>query len=217
MGTTCGNCGKTIQEAGSRFCPFCGAALKKEASPAAAEWLKKARAATSLREREKILRQALTACPDDPDLEFELLFIGHERPAWRMDYTIIKSFLLEIYRQPGRFTAAQRDEMRLELFGDPQLARCQALSGDPEACLRSYLQRLCEEYVEVFLEGDSRVMGTWFGLRLDRDKRRRLTGPVSAMRKAVEEDEGLTAEQRGLLTEALNRAFEARVGADAGR
>ena len=56
MGTTCGNCGKTIQEAGSRFCPFCGAALKKEASPAAAEWLKKARAATSLREREKILR-----------------------------------------------------------------------------------------------------------------------------------------------------------------
>ena len=88
---------------------------------------------------------------------------AHPRKAQRgkLDFSIIKSFLLETYRKPGEFQDTARAEMRREIFHDPQLTKCLQLSGTPEATLEAYAQRLCLDYVEIFLEGDSRISRCW--------------------------------------------------------
>ena len=212
----CIRCGRQFEGEGMRFCPFCGAEQREEKPehPDAAKWVEKALAVKNLKEREKVLLQAREACPDCLSIEWELLFIGHPRkpPRGKMDFSIIKSYLLEIYRKPGDFSPERLDEMRRELFDDPQLRRCQALSGTPEATLEDYIRRLCQDYIEIFLEGDSRVSGTIFGFRLERNRSRALAAPVARMIEAIRQDQALTPEQQTLLTHGLYRGFEQRTG-----
>ena len=115
---------------------------EKNVSKEAEEWLRKAMKATSLPERKKILEQARKVCPDDPGIEWELLFIGTPDPkpaGGKLDFSIIKSWLLQIYRKPGDFTAEKRNAMRKELFEGEQLQKVLAGSADPEGKMEEYL------------------------------------------------------------------------------
>ena len=141
----CRQCGKEITGEGIAFCPFCGAKI------AATENVQ-----ASLPERKKLLDQAKQACPDAPEIDWELLFIGTPNPKpkrGRMDFSIIKSWLLQIYRNPGEFSAEERNAMRHELFEGEKLRAILAASADPKAKMQEYLNRLGREYVDIFLKG----------------------------------------------------------------
>ena len=217
----CRQCGKGIPGEEMLFCPYCGAKLsaeaEKKASPEAEKWLRKAMAVSSLPERKKILEQARAACPDDPDIEWEWLFIGHPNPKPRrgmMDFSIIKCYLLQIYLKPEEFLPERREVMRQEIFGDPQLKRCMEMAEDPQKRLDEYLLRLSREFIELFMEEDNQVMGVIFGFRIGRNKAKRLAAPAANVLKRIEEDEGLTAEQRKLLSSAFYRSFAYRMGGE---
>ena len=222
MNAVCTRCGKKVEGEGLAFCPYCGEKLpaaEKEIKPAvrneeAEKWVQKALGRTSFPERKKILLQGLAACPDSREIAWELLFIGEEEPRKRggnIDFSIIKCWILEIYRTPGDFSAERTDRMRAELFDSPQLKKCLAQFGDPEGKQQEYLLRLCREYVEIFLEGNSRVMGSFFGFRFEGNREKKLAAPLAEMIGRIRKDEKLLPEQREQLWKTLYRAFSERV------
>ena len=210
----CRQCGKEITGEGIAFCPFCCAKIvaaeNAQTSAEAEEWVRKALKIASLPERKKILDQAKQACPDAPEIDWELLFIGTPNPKpkrGRMDFSIIKSWLLQIYRNPGEFSAEERNAMRHELFEGEKLRAILAASADPEAKMQEYLNRLCREYIEIFLKEDNRLMGNIFGFRLGKNRMKPVEDAVNGMIRLMEADEKLSEDRRSALTEAMRLAL----------
>lgn len=210
----CNQCGKEIAGEGISFCPYCGTKLAqpkgKAVSPEAEEWIRKALRVTSIPERKKILEEAKRACPDDPAIDWELLFVGTPEPKpprGRIDFSIIKSWLLQIWRKPGDFPEAKRDAMREELFDSPQLQRTLAAYANPEEKMREYLERLCREYITIFLKEDNQLMGNIFGLRIGRNRDKILAGAVEEMIRRIETDNHLTEERQKMLADAMRQAL----------
>jgi hypothetical protein len=215
----CRQCRKEITGGGILFCPYCGTRLsgtaEREPSAEAAEWIRKAMKATGLPDRKKILEQARKACPEDPEIEWELLFIGTpdpKPPRGKLDFSIIKCYILEIYRTPGNFSGERRDRMRAQLFDDPQLQETCALFDDPQQKQREYLQRICREYLEIFLEGNNEIMGNWFGIRLERNKDKKLAVPIAKMIREVKKDGKLLPERQEELVQCLVQAYAGKTG-----
>lgn len=217
----CTKCGKTVEGEGVAFCPYCGERLPAETAPRAPEkkdpeaekWIAKALSVASYPERKKILSKGKAACPDSPEIDWELLFIGEEAPRKMrsMDFSVIRSWNLEMYRKPGEFSKENRERMRAALFDYPALKSILQRAEDPEKKLRDYILRLCREYIEIFLEGNSQVMGVWFGFQIDRNREKKLAAPVAFMIERIREDEKLPPETREQLWKALYQAYAARV------
>ena len=219
MSMLCRQCGKTIDGEGMAFCPYCG--TKLEAEPAAEnrneeaeKWVRKALASSSYPERKKILLEGLKACPDSREIAWELLFVGEEpqKKGWGIDFSIIQCWVLEIYRDPKAFSETKRDQMRTQLFDASRLTGTLQMFEDPEAKQQEYLQRLCRDYVELFLEGSNLVMGNIFGFRIERNKERKLAVPVAEMISRIRADEKLLPEQREQLWKAMYQGYGARTG-----
>lgn len=215
----CEKCGKTIEVEGVAFCPYCGSKLAvnnppEERNEAAERWIREAQATTSYPKRKEILLKGQQACPDSREIAWELLFIGkpEEKRPKAIDYSIIKSWLLEIYWNPGSFSEERKDRFRAQLFDDPELVRTLQMFPDPEKKQREYLERLCKEYVELFLEGNNQVMGGIFGFRLERNKDKRIAVPVAQMIANIRADEKLLPEQREQLWKILYQAYGVRTG-----
>ena len=211
---TCRQCGREAAGEGIAFCPYCGAKIvaaeNGQTSAEAEKWVRKALKIASLPERKKLLDQAKQACPDAPEIDWELLFIGTPNPKpkrGRMDFSIIKSWLLQIYRNPGEFSAEERNAMRHELFEGEKLRAILAASADPEAKMQEYLNRLGREYVDIFLKEDNRLMGNIFGFRLGKNRMKPVEDAVNGMIRLMEADEKLSEEQRTALTGAMRQAI----------
>ena len=200
MNMTCNQCGRTIEGEGIAFCPYCGAKLNTEENSSvpvneeAEKWIRKALGVNSYPERKKILTEGLKACPDSLEIAWELLFVGEEPPkrVRGIDYSIIKSWILEIYLKPGEFSEEKRNAMRAQLFDDPKLKDCLNRFDNPEDKQKEYIQRLCREYVELFLEGSNLVMGNIFGFHIERNKDKRLAVPMAQMIERIRADEKLS-------------------------
>ena len=212
---TCIRCGKEIAGEGMAFCPYCGGRLAvpeaEASSEEAGEWIRKAMKVTSLPERKEILERARAACPGDPGIEWELLFIGTPDPKpqrGKLDFSIIKSWLLQIYRKPDDFSAEKRNAMRHELFHGAQLQSVLASCENPEQKMREYLERLCREYVDIFLKEDNQLMGNIFGLRIGRNRTKILENAVEEMIRRAEGDELLSDEEKQMLRESMIRALQ---------
>ncbi len=219
MNRICSQCGKTIEGEDMTFCPYCGTKLETRAVPEkrneeAEKWISRALAVNSYPERKKILLKGLEACPDSREIQWELLFIGEPETKRKrqVDFSIIKCWILEIYRSPGDFSAEKRDRMRSQLFDAPELARTLNLFDNQEDKQREYLQRLCREYVELFLEGSNLVMGNIFGFRIERNKEKKLAAPVAEMIGRIRADEKLLPQQREQLWKTLYQAYGTRTG-----
>lgn len=216
----CPRCGRQATEAGAVFCPFCGERLTADRSgeiPAgAAALLQKASEQSSNRRKLALLRQARQEYPDCLAVEEEWLFQGKlpESPGLMLDFAGIKCWLLQPYLTPEAFDESRRRAMADELFGDPQLLRCMALSGAEEAYTARYLERLCREFIDVFLKGSSEYMPRLLGIPLERNPAKALAKPGAKMLRAMQTDENLTAIQRDSLCAAFRQAFSAECGGD---
>ena len=219
MNRSCSGCGKQIEGEGIAFCPWCGAKLETGKAPEARNeeadrWIRKALSVNSYPERKKILTEAQKACPGSREIAWEQLFIGETetKRGKGIDFSIIKSWILEIYRTPEEFSTEKKEQMHALLFDAPELARTMNRFEHPEEKQQEYLQRLCREYVELFLEGSNLVMGNIFGLRIERNKEKKLAVPVAQMIVRIRADEKLLPEQREQLWKAMYQAYGARTG-----
>ncbi len=208
MTMRCRQCGKIITgKEEMSFCPFCGCRLEGE-KPEREKWLKKIGEARTYPERKAVLEKALQELPDDPELEWEALFIGHtDEKSKAVQMSIIKSYLLEIYRTPGDFSRAQRDRMRTELFQDPQLLRCLERTENPQQRRYDYLLRLSKEHISIFLEGNNRIMGNWFGLRTEKRREKLMAPAAASIILRMQQDDSLPEEERKALSGAYYQAF----------
>lgn len=217
----CPRCGKPVEIAGAAFCPHCGAPVAAaQAAPVpegALSLLEKAERQTDPVKKHKLLLEAQAQYPDCLEVAQELLFLGrlYERSPKKLDFSVIKCHLLHFYLTPDDFSAAQQQQMRTELFDHPDLRRCQELAPAPDAFTRKYLERLCRDFINVFLRGSNRYMHSFFGFRLDSRIAKVLASPLERMLSRVHGDTDLDFEQRSMLYDALYRAFLLETGNDA--
>lgn len=216
MSMICPRCKKQLDVESAAFCPFCGATLsappERTADPGVEKWLRKAAEVTAMPEKRKILLQAQAEYPDCFPIEWELLFIGHEKKRkWKMEFSIIKSFLLEIYRTPEDFSEERRAQDRREIFEDPQLLHCLDLAEDRDAAMAKYLNRLCREYIDIFLEGDSRTYRTFLGFRLERKPEKALSEAAAYVLRGILKDQQLSLEERDMLYKAFYQALSEKL------
>ena len=218
MAAICRQCGKMIDGEGMAFCPYCGEKLEVPAevpsAPAdreAEKWIQKAKNVPSYPERRKILLKGLEACPDSREIAWELLFTGEpeSKKKWAVDFSVIKSWILEMYWKPKDFSEEKKDKMRAQLFDAPELKACLVRFENPEEKQKEYLLKLCREYVELFLEGSNQVMGNIFGFQLERNKEKKVAAPVAEMIGRIRADEKLLPEQREQLWKALYQGYVA--------
>jgi len=216
----CPQCRREMTEAAALFCPFCGARLtpasREETPRGAQELLQKASEATSNRKKLALLRKAREQYPDCLAVEEEWLFQGKlpEKAAAVLDFSGIKSHLLNLYLIPEAFDEARQASMRQELFNDPQLHRCLSLTESPEAFLPHYLDRLCREFIQIFLFGSSQYMPRLLGIPLERNAAKALAKPAATILCAIRSDALLTPAQQGDLAAAFERAYQAECGGD---
>lgn len=207
MSITCRACGREVSE--GKYCPFCGTRLEAsgQGTDPVAQIIAEARTMVPLPKRKAFLLEAQKRYPDHPEIEWELLFIGDGKER---SQDIIKCDLLRMFRE--RMPAKERARRRELLFSDPRLLRCLERSRDPEERMEEYLLRLCTEYIEIFLEGDNRVMRTFLGVHLGGSKEHVLAAPCADMMMAIHMDGDLSDEEQVLLSRALYLAFSARTG-----
>jgi len=212
----CPRCGQQAVE-GAAYCPFCGTPLPQRAgalSPEGQALLSRAVETSDPKKKHDLLLQARELCPNCLDVEEALLFLGrlYERNPRKVDFSVIKCYLWHMYLTPDEFTPEKRQEMRDELFHDPQLERCLALAPDAALFLRQYLEKLAAEFVNLFLKGSNRYTNAIFGIRLDSRMEKVLAPHVAGMLQAIQNDARLEDDQRDLLYYALYRAFLSETG-----
>jgi len=215
---SCGGCGATL-----RPCAH-GAAVVLEAqregnqaglSPENPEVEDLLARAEKERKPDRAYAHILLALETDPDsfaANRALLYHGklHEAVRRPGDYSVIKSYLLHMFEEPESYTPEQREARLEELFCDPQLMRTAALSGDGSTFLREYIQRLANEYMTIFVRGRSSVSRGVFGFSRSSDSvRERCAEIVAVMERNIQAEPGITAEQCGLLSEALTKGLGA--------
>jgi hypothetical protein len=217
----CPHCGKPVNaEGGIKFCPFCGKPLAtppaQPVSDAERDVLQKAEATDDPVKKHRLLTEAMAAYPQSLPIAEELLYLGrlHERGRGTLDFSVIKCYLLDIYLEPDVIPPAKVNAMRAELFSHPDLDRCLALAPDADAFLARYLNRLCCQFIDLFLRGSSKYMRRIFGLGLDSRAPKLLASPTARMLAAMQGDAALSQPQRDLLMRALFDAFDTQLGGD---
>ena len=77
-----------------------------------------------------------------------------------------------------------------------------------------YLERLCREFIQVFLFGSNQYMPRFMGFQLERNAAKVLAKPAAQVIRTIRADEALTPEQRASLSAAFEAAFAAECGGD---
>ncbi|MDD3213447.1 MAG: hypothetical protein PHY64_07225 [Eubacteriales bacterium] len=217
----CPHCGKKLEINGSAaFCPFCGAPLNKPApapeDEAVQKLLRQVEEQLDPRKKHEILVKAMEEHPESLAIAEEVLFLGrlYERNPRKLDFSVIKCFLLNLYLEPETISPEQRDAMRREIFDHPDLDRCLALAENKDAFMAGYLARMSDQFIKLFIHGSSKYMHRYFGFGLESRTPKLLAYPAARMLAAVQEDDQLTGEQRTMLKRALYDAFVQQASGD---
>lgn len=151
--------------------------------------------------------------PDSLSVHYALLMHGrlHERDPKRLDFSVIKCYLLHPYDEPQSHKPEERAAYAREIFDHSLLQKCLSLAPDADAFLREYLTALCQRYLELFLMGSSRYGTSLFGLIRPGKFEKTLAAPVAAMHRAMGADANLTERERTLLQACLYAAFKNRL------
>ena len=215
----CMICHRELPVNDAAFCPYCGSALQTAKRTVPDDVKRLLQALEKQKDpvkKHEMLMEAEKKHPDSLEIAEEILFLGrlYERSAKKLDYSVIKCYLLHIYLTPEAFSPGRMEEMRQELFTHPHLLRCLALAEDENAFLRRYLNRLCTEFITIFLLSSTYYTKSFFGFRLDTRMGRVLAEPACAMLCAIRSDERLDAASRALLYDAFYRAFVTETGGE---
>lgn len=219
MMTTCPMCRRELNVADAAFCPYCGAAMQAEKKPVPEEirkLLTQVEAQKDPVRKHAMLMAAEKQYPDSLEIAEEILFLGrlHERSSKKLDFSVIKCYLLHMYLTPEHFSPEKKNAMREELISHPHLRRCLALAPDADAFMRHYLSRLASEFVALFLMGSNYYTKSFFGFRLDNRMGRVLAEPAADALCAIRSDDQLELRQRALLYDAFYRAFVTETGGE---
>ncbi|MBR6009168.1 MAG: zinc ribbon domain-containing protein [Clostridia bacterium] len=201
----CPACGKEIIDTQARFCPYCATRLDPGGS---AEILGRADGESDLTNKWALLLEARSRFPDDFQVEKRLLFLGRlGEKGGKPDFYRIPYWPLTALERPGDYSGRDRAKMLESFFGNPEIGRVAAMSGDPEAFEKEYFEEMGFRYVEVFMkEANSNRYFLGFR-RSDRDVKYRCRGSLDAMIKNLRTSKDVPDRYRALTEEALEKGF----------
>ena len=211
---TCQKCHKSISAADSAaFCPYCGERLH---AGTGGPDLSAVRGEADPVKKHTMLMDLQAQYPDSLEVAEEILYLGrlYERNQRRLDFSVIKSYVLNIYLEPETIKADRREELRKEIFSHPDLDRCLELSKDKNVFLLRYIERISEEFIRLFLKGSTKYMRSFFGFTQSSKAPKFLALPATRMLKNMQLDESMTDEQKGLLMKGFYTAFSCQADGD---
>ena len=215
-------------------CPYCKAGLVPEkngqavvlkaatnamssqptpASPSLAQdpvpYLKQAQEESDPVKRYALLIKAEEAAPKDLRVQKALLLHGrlHERDRRKVDFSVIKCYLLHIFEEPQAYSSDQLKQKMQALWEEDRLKKAMSLTDHPQAFLQEYLIDLSKEYIHLFLQGSSRHMRPIFGFAPAGKPQKLLAEPVASMIRQMLFCEYLTKEQQGIISHAFYEGF----------
>jgi len=155
------------------------------------------------------LSRAEQLAPEDLNIQRRLLLHGrlHERNPKNLDFSVIKSFLLNAFEHPEKHRPEDLRKMERELFDEPRLQRALELAQDRAAFLRSYLEDLSRDYMRVFISSDSSHVPKVLGFSFKGALPRYLAMPALDILKNVFSSPYLSREEAQVLGKAFYRAF----------
>ena len=215
---TCSKCLKEISIENIMFCPFCGSELinnnEDKASQEVIQEIAKCEKIENPVKKHKKLMELRSIFPNTLEIERAILFFGrlHERSAKKIDFSVIKCYLLQMYLTPEEFTENQKIEMQDELFNSPQLQHCLSLTNSKEQFFNDYLQELSKRYIELFLLSSSKYMPTFFGFSSKSKAPLNLAIPVGVMYKEILLSTTINEQQKMQLYKALYAGFKQVLG-----
>lgn len=155
------------------------------------------------------LLQAERLAPEDINVQRRLLMNGrlHERDAKKMDFSVIKCYLLHAFEHPEDHSEAQLKQMTRELFDEERLQTCLRLSKEPARFLQTYLEDLSREYMRVFVAPDNTHIPRVFGLSFKGSLSKYLAKPAKDIIHNILSSPYMNVEEARLLSRAFYRAF----------
>lgn len=213
----CSKCGGEMQVPegqAPRLCPYCGKSLLETSENKAASELETRLAQErNPKKKFKMIQEALSANPDSFEANRALLYHGrlHEPMRGRdVDFSIIKSYLLHVLEKPDAYSPNELDAKYEELLNGSQLRKTMALAPDGDAFFTEYLRYLAQDYIDLFIRGDSRNSRMVFGFSRSVESTAKLCGDVvSGMLVTLQASERIHDDQRRILRQAILDGFSA--------
>lgn len=173
----------------------------------------RARGAEDPRDAHAYLAQAEVLAPNDLRIQKELLLRGdlHLRDPKRINFFVIKCYILHAFEHPEKHAEDEQKRMIREVFDHPRLKRCLELADAPEAFLQEYLDALCTEYMQLFIAGDSSHTRNILGINLGNRLPSLLAVPTADVLRNIYACRLLSPDEQRLLGRAFYRAFSAHV------
>lgn len=162
------------------------------------------------------LKKAETLDPDNLSVQRALLMLGrlHESGRDPADYSAIKSYVLHSFEHPEKYSEDRLKSAAGQLFADPRLTRCLSLAPDPQAFTEQYLDDLAEEYMRIFIAGDSSHAPRVFGFSARIRMGTYLARPVNDLISNALQSPFLSQDQRRMTARAVYKAFSRQMGAE---
>ena len=159
--------------------------------------------------RYALLLKAEEAAPGNLQVQKALLLHGrlHERDRRKLDFSVIKCYLLHAFEEPEGHPPAQREDMIRELFLEDRLVKAMEMAPDGQAFLKDFLTSLSGEYIHLFLRGSSRYMKPFFGFAPAGKPARLLAAPAAQMLCRMMKEPLLSSDQRDMLSGAFYKAY----------
>lgn len=172
--------------------------------------LRRAQEESDPQKRYALLKKAEEAAPSNLQVQMALLLHGrlHERDRRKLDFSVIKCYLLHVFEEPEDHPPAQREAMLRELFFEDRLIKAMEMAPDGQAFMMDYLTALSKEYVYLFLRGSSRYMRPIFGFAPAGKPAKLLAAPAALMLSRMLKEPAHSKEHRDMLASAFYRACD---------
>lgn len=156
-----------------------------------------------------LLQKAEEADPGNLQVQKALLLHGrlHERDKRRIDFSVIKCYLLHVFEEPEAYSFSKREDKIRELISEDRLVKAMDMAPDGQAFLKDYLTALSQEYIHLFLRGSSRHMKPIFGFAPAGKPSRLLAAPAADMLRCMLKEQALLQDQRETLASAFYKAY----------
>lgn len=162
-----------------------------------------------------LLRAEIMA-PESLEVQLALLLLGrlHERENKPADYSLIKSYLFNGFEHPEKYREEELKLQANELFNDKRLQYCLSLSENKEAFLERYLKELSEEYMHIFVKGESSHAPKIFGFSVKSQMQSYYALPAADIIRNALSSPFLNEAQQRLVARSFYKAFQSQMNSE---
>lgn len=115
--------------------------------------------------------------PNNLDIKKALLLQGnlHLRNKKLADFSIIHSYMLNIYLEPNEIKKDKFNELHNELINGQRLNDCLKVANDKNKFLQQYYVDISENFINLFMKNSSRYIKSIMGIKIIKNEAKALS------------------------------------------